>query len=77
MTQDAGRLVLTNEDRHSAVWQKIKEHYGPKLERLRARNDADMKESETQRLRGRIQEIKALLDIDLPREAVADEPPEY
>jgi len=64
MKQTDDRLVLTDIERNSALWQKIKAHYDRRLRTLRARNDDPKSESETALLRGRIHEVKALLAID-------------
>mgnify|MGYP001574846979 FL=1 len=59
--------LLTEIEKHSAVWQKIMKHLEERLSSLRARNDNDLDERRTARLRGRLAEIKHLLALDQPR----------
>ena len=63
-------IVLTKDERSSALWQSLKMRFEKKLQDLRKQNDsANLTEAETARLRGHIQCIKALLALD------ADPPP--
>jgi len=55
------KLAFTNEDRLSGTWAKIKARLEQRLASQRAKNDGDLTETQTQRLRGSIQEIKYLL----------------
>ncbi len=61
-------IELTAEDRGSALWRKLVEHYTERLESLRVRNDGDLDDVRTARVRGRIAECKELLALS------ADEP---
>lgn len=64
-------IVLSKEERGSALWAGLKKRLEAKLLDLRTRNDsANLTEAETARLRGHIQCIKSLLDLD------ADPPPQ-
>ncbi len=64
-------MVLTKEERASALWQSLKKRFEIKLQDLRTRNDsANLTEAETARLRGHIQCLKACLALD------ADPPPQ-
>lgn len=57
--------VLTDADRQTPTWGRIKEHLAKELERLREANDReDAKPGETSYRRGRIAQIKALLKLD-------------
>ena len=60
------KFELTPQERDSALWKKLKEHYEGKLSVRRLQNDGDKDEIETSRLRGRIAEIKELLGLDAP-----------
>ena len=63
-------IVLTKEERASALWQGLKKRLDAKLQDLRTRNDsANLTEAETARLRGHIKALKDLLALD------ADPPP--
>lgn len=65
-------LTFSQEDRYAAVWLRVKRYYESRLETLRRQNDADLDDISTARLRGRIMEIKALLDLDTPDPAIRD-----
>lgn len=58
---------LTREDLVSPCWAKIKARLEKRLESLRARNDGDLDERQTQRLRGSIAEVKFLLSTGDPK----------
>ena len=55
---------MTLEEKHSAVWMKLKEVLNEQLELLRRQNDTDKSETETAFLRGRITEIKNILSLE-------------
>ena len=59
--------ILTNEDRASATWARLRKHLNDRRDALRTKNDQPMSEAETAVLRGRIAEIKALLDLETVR----------
>lgn len=59
-------MTLTPGEQQSPVWQKLKAHYEERLHILRAENDAAMPEVRTANQRGRIAEIKALLQLGEP-----------
>ena len=65
-------MTFTDEDRHAGVWVRVKEHMLERLESLRLRNDGPLDAMETARLRGRINELKYLLDLDNPGPAISD-----
>lgn len=65
--------VLTKQDRDSAVWLKLVLHLNARLATLRVKNDADMTPEKTARLRGRIEEVKALLTLGSDKPVVEDE----
>lgn len=70
--------VLSPAEFKAATWSKLKAHYEERLVELRAKNDTDLDPDKTARLRGRIEEVKYLLDLATPDpviEAVAG--PEY
>lgn len=54
---------LTSHERINPLWRRIEQHLEDRLAVLRAKNDSDLDPNETARLRGRILEIKSLLDI--------------
>lgn len=48
----------------SPTWQKLKKHLEAKLLELRARNDHTMDPIKTERLRGKIAQVKAILELE-------------
>lgn len=56
--------VLNDHEASSAVWMKIREHLEERLALLRAKNDDSKPVDETEKLRGRIREVKYLLSLD-------------
>jgi hypothetical protein len=60
-------FVLNVHDLSSGAWGKLMEHFKDRLAHLRAQNDANIGEIETAELRGRIKEIKRLMDLDDPK----------
>jgi hypothetical protein len=59
-------VKLTQYELQSAVWVKLREHLEQQLNDCRCRNDGDLNEIETSRLRGRISCLKAILAIGEP-----------
>jgi hypothetical protein len=60
------KLLIAEHDSKTALWKKIKAHFEEKLELLRRQNDGNLSEAETQKLRGRIAEVKSILALDKP-----------
>ncbi len=58
--------LLSETDRHSALWLKLKKHFEERIALLRARNDNDLDEAKSARLRGRIAETKYFLGLGDP-----------
>lgn len=56
-------MKLTEIELQSAVWQKLKAHMEQRLDECRRRNDGDLNEIETARLRGRIACLREFLSI--------------
>lgn len=65
-------LTLSFGDRESALWKKLEPYMTRRLEMLRRRNEADLNDIETAKLRGRILELKSLLALQAPAEKVSD-----
>lgn len=59
-------MRLTEQEIHSAVWIKLRDHMADRLEALRCQNDGDLDPLATARLRGRIAAIKELLALGQP-----------
>lgn len=62
--------LLTEADTHNPLWLKLKEHLESRLQSARCRNDGFLNSNETERLRGRIAEMKYLLDQAKPGPAI-------
>ena len=59
------RFTLYPVDKHSPLWLRFKEEFlVPRLAELRMRNDGELDENETAKLRGRIAELKAILALE-------------
>jgi len=56
--------ILTDIEKQTAVWKKITEHLEERLADLRAQNDTSKSAGDTEKLRGRIAEVKHLLGLD-------------
>jgi len=63
-------MILTEAELSSPVWDKIRKHYEARIQTLRAENDKNLSPSETDVLRGRIREAKAVLDLGTPKPKV-------
>lgn len=61
-------MLLSKNERHSAVWVKIAEHFQKRLSESRQENDGRLDEIETARLRGRIAAFKEILALGNPPE---------
>jgi len=55
---------LGHNEIHSALWIRLKEYYEARLITLRQRNDGDLDQIATARVRGRIQEIRNFLALE-------------
>lgn len=61
MSADTDRLILTDAERHSALWVKIAAHLESRIDALRRENDDDRAPEVTAKLRGRLAEAKRIL----------------
>lgn len=57
-------MILDINDRQSPTWRKIREHFEERLQDHRIKNDGNLTEVETARLRGRIAEAEYIISID-------------
>lgn len=60
------RMVLKEHELNSSTWMKIQTHLEERLALLRAKNDASKTIEETEKLRGRIDEVKFMLALAEP-----------
>ena len=57
---------FTEADLQSATWRKLKKHFEERLADYRVANDNTLSDLETVKLRGRIAELKYMLDLAKP-----------
>ncbi|OGT57521.1 MAG: hypothetical protein A3E01_08255 [Gammaproteobacteria bacterium RIFCSPHIGHO2_12_FULL_63_22] len=62
--------VLNDQDLQTAVWKKITAHLEQRIQALRERNDKELDDTKTAKLRGRIAEVKELMALDQPAPSV-------
>lgn len=63
-------MKLTEEELNSPLWAKLKDHWSKRLLSLRAENDKNLNDIDTARLRGRIAEVRANLDLGNPKQVI-------
>jgi hypothetical protein len=61
---------LTEMEKQSALWKKLKAHMQARVDRHRASNDTSKSVEKTEKLRGRIAEAKYFLTFDTPAPGV-------
>jgi hypothetical protein len=66
-------MNLLEHERKSPLWQKLRKHFENELMSLRERNDADLTELETARLRGKVKQVKEFLLLETPAETDPDD----
>lgn len=66
---NAEPLRLTAADRDSPLWRALSAHINRRRDNLRAQNDTSQSIEQTERLRGGIAELTALLDLAVDRQA--------
>jgi len=59
-------MKLTAFEAESLVWKKVEAELTARLETLRIQNDGDRTAEETAKIRGRIAEVKTILDWAIP-----------
>ena len=57
-------MKLTEAEKISPLWIKIKEHLESRIDKHRASNDKTQSNEETEKLRGRIAELKYLITLE-------------
>jgi hypothetical protein len=58
------RFTLSDTERNSPLWLRLKAFYEKRLITLRSKNDGPLGADETLLLRGRIHEVKSFLSIE-------------
>ena len=66
-------MTLHDHERKSPLWAKLKEHFEHELTVLRERNDGNLNEIETAKLRGRLFQVKAFLLLETPGDTEPDD----
>lgn len=56
-------MKIEQHELRSSLWRRLQAHYEAQLELLRRKNDGDMTPEQTQRLRGRIAQVKEFLAL--------------
>jgi hypothetical protein len=72
-------FTLSDHDRASGLWLRLREHLGERLASARVRNDHDtLSEQQTAALRGEIRTLKAIIRLgdDRPMTGDGDQPPD-
>ena len=64
----ADKLTLTPMERQSPLWLELMAHFEKRLAHLRIQNEGPLDPIKTADMRGRIAEIKALMDLDIDKE---------
>lgn len=57
-------MKLTEAEKQSALWEKLKAHFDERLQSFRKQNDQDLNERQTAEIRGRIKELKYVIDLE-------------
>ena len=60
--------ILTEVERHSAVWQKLEQFLDAELAVLRKKNDGDHDVVKTARIRGAIDAVKKLKSLGIEKQ---------
>lgn len=64
--REAREPVVSELERQSPLWLKLKSHMEKRIAALRVKNDSDKDTEATAKLRGRIAELKILAALDNP-----------
>lgn len=64
--------LLEKEELLSSTWLKLEKHITERIGMLRASNDADLDPVSTALVRGRIRELKVLLDLSKDDQAIVE-----
>lgn len=63
-------MKLTTSERDTDLWRKISAELDARLKQLRAENDKSMSEAETEKLRGRIAEVKNFISMGVEKPVI-------
>ena len=68
------KIELNDSELNHAIWLKLREFLEARLEYHRVRNDTSTTPEATEKIRGQITEIKAILEAVEPREILLTRP---
>ncbi len=63
-------MKLTEAELSSPLWEKLEKHFKERLQILRAENDKSLNDTDTAKLRGRIEEVKKTIALGTPQEEI-------
>jgi hypothetical protein len=66
-------MTLTDTEKASPLWIKIKEHIEERIEKHRSSNDKTQPADATEKLRGKIAELNYLRNLDKERPQINEE----
>ena len=66
-------MKLTEKEKNSDLWAKLKEHALARIAELRESNDSPMPAEDTAATRGRIAELKEMLLVEHPDPVIEEE----
>lgn len=69
-------MTLTEKERNSELWVKLKAHLEQRMQELRESNDSDLEPKDTAHVRGRIAECKEFIHLEEPAPKIPEEPPD-
>lgn len=69
MSESETDFKLTDVERNSAAWKRLREHIEYRIDKQRRRNDARLNIEDTAHVRGSIAELKVLLELAEPEPA--------
>lgn len=64
--------MLDKEELLSSTWMKLEKYIDGRIETLRQMNDSDLDPTSTTLVRGRIRELKVLLDLSKGDQAIVE-----
>lgn len=68
-------FFLERHERDSAVWRKLVAHFAERLETMRLTLEKAEDQDQSQKIRGRITEIRHLLELDKERQVINQSSP--
>ena len=63
-------FALSEQDKNNPLWGALMAYFENRLQALRTKNDGALSEADTANIRGRIAEIKAMMNLENQPEAI-------